>query len=123
MVFSNPPVVLPHARSGRLRGIAVTSQQRVPTAQEYPTVAESGLPGYDAFTWNGLFVPSATPRDVVAKIQSETAAALTNADAKEKLASQGLFVVASTTEQFAEFVKKEIPRWAKVVKDAGVKPQ
>ena len=123
MVFSNLPVVLPHARSGRLRGIAVTSQQRVPTAQEYPTVAESGLPGYDAFTWNGLFVPSATPRDVVAKIQSETAAALTNADAKEKLASQGLFVVASTTEQFAEFVKKEIPRWAKVVKDAGVKPQ
>ena len=123
MVFSNLPVVLPHARSGRLRGLAVTSAQRVPTAQEFPTVTESGLPGYDAFTWNGLFAPAATPRDIIAKLQSETATALTNAEAKEKLASQGLFVVASTTEQFAEFVKQEMLRWAKVVKDANVKPQ
>ena len=123
MVFSNLPVALPHARTGRLRALAVTSAQRVPSAPEYPTVAESGLPGYEAVTWFGLFAPSATPRDIVTKLQSETAISLNNADAREKMASQGLFVVASTPEQFAELIKKEIPRWAKVVKDAGVKPQ
>ncbi len=123
MVFSNLPVALPHARTGRLRGLAVTGAQRVPSAQEYPTVAESGLPGFDAYTWFGLFAPSATPRDIINKLYSETAAGLNNADAKEKMASQGLFVVASTPEQFAEHIRKETPRWAKVVKDSGVKPQ
>ena len=123
MVFSNLPVALPHAKTGRLRALAVTSAQRVPSAPEYPTVAESGLPGYEAVTWFGLFAPSATPRDIVTRLQSETATSLNNADTREKMASQGLFVVASTPEQFAELIKKEIPRWAKVVKDAGVKPQ
>jgi len=123
MVFSNLPVALPHAKTGRLRALAVTSAQRVPSAPEYPTVAESGLPGYEAVTWFGLFAPSAIPRDIVTKLQSETAAALNNADAREKMSGQGLFVVASTPEQFAELIKKETPRWAKVVKDSGVKPQ
>ena len=123
MVFSNLPVAMPHARSGRLRALAVTSPKRVPTANEYPTVAESGLPGYEAETWFGLFAPSATPRDIVNKLYSEIAAALNNADAREKMASQGLFVVASTPEQFAVLIKSEMPRWAKVVKDANIKPQ
>ena len=123
MVFSNLPVAMPHARSGRLRALAVTSPKRVPTANEYPTVAESGLPGYEAETWFGLFAPSATPRDIVNKLYSEIAAALNNADARAKMASQGLFVVASTPEQFAVLIKSEMPRWAKVVKDANIKPQ
>lgn len=123
MVFSNLPVAMPHARSGRLRALAVTSPKRVPTANEYPTVAESGLPGYEAETWFGLFAPSATPRDIVNKLYSEIAAALNNADARAKMASQGLFVVASTPEQFAVLLKSEMPRWAKVVKDANIKPQ
>jgi tripartite-type tricarboxylate transporter receptor subunit TctC len=123
MVFSNLPVVLPHARSGRLRPVAVTTAQRVSTASDIPTVAESGLPGFEAATWFGLVAPAAVPRDIIARLNAESAAALNVPEVKERMAAQGLFVVANSVEQFAELLKSEIPRWAKVVKDAGIKPQ
>lgn len=123
MVFSNLPVALPQAQGGRLRALAVTSPQRVSTAPDIPTAAESGLPGYEANTWFGLFAPAATPREIVIKLNSDAAAALNVAEVRERMAGQGLFVVANTPEQFAEFLKTEIPRWAKVVRDAGIKPQ
>jgi tripartite-type tricarboxylate transporter receptor subunit TctC len=123
LVFSNLPVALPQARGGRLRGIAVTSPQRVSTAPDIPTVAESGLPGFEAATWFGLFAPVATPRDIVVKLNTESVSALNVPEVKDRMAGQGLFVVANTPEQFSAFLKSEIPRWAKVVKDAGVKPQ
>ncbi len=123
MVFSNLPVALPQAQGGRLRALAVTSPQRVSTAPEIPTVAESGLPGYEASTWFGLFAPAATPRDVISKLNAESVSALSVPEVKHRMAAQGLFVVANTPEQFAAFLKTEIPRWAKVVKDSGVKPQ
>ena len=123
MVFSNLPVALPQARGGRLRGLAVTSAQRIPGATEFPTVAESGLPGFEAFTWFGCFAPAGTPREVVAKLNADAVAALNVAEAKEKMAAQGLFVTANAPDPFNEFVKKEIARWTKIVKDAGVKPQ
>ena len=123
MVFSNLPVALPVVRSGRLRALGVTSAQRASNASDIPTVAESGLPGFDASSWFGLFAPSATPREVVNKLAADSARVLTAADAREKLAQQGLFVVASTPEQFAVFLRAEISRWAKVVRDSGVKPE
>jgi tripartite-type tricarboxylate transporter receptor subunit TctC len=123
MVFSNLPVALPQARGGRLRGLAVTSAQRVPGATEFPTVAESGLPGFEAFTWFGCFAPAATPREIITRLNADSAAALNAADVKDKMAAQGLFVTASAPDAFNEFVKKEIARWTKIVKDAGVKPQ
>lgn len=123
LVFSNLPVALPQARAGKLRGIAVTSPRRVATASEFPTVAESGLPGYEAATWFGLLAPAATPRDVIAKLNAESASALNVPEVKDRMAAQGLFVVANSPEQFAAFLKTEIPRWAKVVRDAGIKPQ
>jgi tripartite-type tricarboxylate transporter receptor subunit TctC len=123
MVFSNLPVALPMAQSGKLRGIAVTSAQRVSMARDIPTVAESGLPGYEAFTWFGFFAPGATPREIVTKLNADAVAALNVADAKEKMAAQGLFVTANAPGPFDEFVKKEIVRWGKIVKEAGVKPQ
>jgi len=123
MVFSNLPVALPQAQSGRLRGLAVTSLQRVATAPDIPTAAESGLPGYEANTWFGLFAPANTPREIVSKLNADAKTALSGADVKERMAGQGLFVVANTTEQFADFLKMEIPKWAKIVKEAGVKPQ
>lgn len=123
LVFSNLPVALPHARGGKLRAIAITSPQRVATAPEFPTVAESGLPGYEAATWFGLFAPAATPRDNIVKLNAESVGALNVPEVKDRMAAQGLFVVANTPEQFSAFLKTEIPRWAKVVKDAGVKPQ
>ena len=123
MVFANLPVALPQVRSGRLRGLAVTTAQRVSTAPDIPTAAESGLPGYEAYTWFGFFAPSATPREIVNKLATEAAAGLNTPEAKERMAGIGLFVVANSPDEFAAFVKKEIPRWAKIVKDAGVKPQ
>ena len=123
MVFSNLPVSLPLARTGKLRGLAVTSLERVPTAPDIPTVSESGLRGFEASTWFGLFAPAATSRDIVMKLNTESAAALNIPEVKEKMAMQGLFVVANSPDQFAGLLKKEIPRWAKVVKDSGVKPQ
>lgn len=123
MVFSNLPVVLPLARSGRLRGIAVTSAQRVPTAAEFPTVAESGLPGFEASTWFGCLAPAGTPADIINRLNTEAARALNAPAVKERMAGMGLFVVANKPEEFAELLKQEIPRWAKVVKDSGVKPQ
>ena len=123
MVFSNLPVALPQARGGRLRGLAVTSAQRVPGATEFPTVAESGLPGFEAFTWFGCFAPAATPREIIARLNTDSVAALNAAEVKEKMAAQGLFVTANAPEPFNAFVKKEIARWTKIVKDANVKPQ
>jgi tripartite-type tricarboxylate transporter receptor subunit TctC len=123
MVFSNLPVVLPLARTGRLRGIAVTSAQRVSTAAEFPTVAESGLPGFEANTWFGCLAPAGTPADIINKLNAESARALNAPAVKERMAGMGLFVVANKPEEFAELLRKEIPRWAKVVKDSGVKPQ
>ncbi|MEI8035088.1 MAG: tripartite tricarboxylate transporter substrate binding protein [Betaproteobacteria bacterium] len=123
MVFSNLPIALPQAKSGRLRALAVTSLQRVPSAPEYPTAAESGLPGFDAITWFGLFAPAATSHDIVMKLYTDSAAALSGADIKDRMAIQGLFVVASNPEAFAKFIKIEVARWSKVVKDAKIKPQ
>ena len=121
--FASLPVGLPQARVGKRRGIAVTSAKRVPTALDIPTVAESGLPGFEAFTWFGFFAPGATPREVVAKLNADSAGALNVAEVKEKMVAQGLFVTANAVDPFNEFVKNEIQRWAKIVKDAGVKPQ
>ena len=123
MVFANLPVGLPQAQGGRLRALAVTSATRVATAPEIPTASESGLPGYEAATWFGLFAPVATPRDVITKLNAVAVSALSGADVKERMAAQGLFVVANTPEQFADFLKTEIPKWGKIVKDSGVKPQ
>ena len=123
LMFSNMPVSLPQVKSGRLRVLAVTSAQRVPTLPEVPTIAESGLPGYEAATWFGMFAPSAVPREIIAKLNADAVAGLNTPEVKERMASQGYFVVASGVESFSEFINKEIPRWAKVVKTANITPQ
>lgn len=123
MVFANLPTALPFAQAGKLRALAVSSAQRVSGAPDIPTVAESGLRNYTANSWFGLYAPAGTPHAIVAKLNSESASALNVPDVKDRLAAQGMFVVADTPEQFAAFLKTEIPRWTKVVKDSGVKPQ
>ena len=123
MVFSNLPTVLPMAQGGKLRPLAVTSAQRVASAPEIPTVAESGLPDYIANSWFGLYAPAGTAGEIVTKINTEATSALNIPDVKARLAEQGMYVVANTPEQFAAFLKMEIPRWTKVVKDSGIKPQ
>ncbi len=123
LMFSNLPVSLPQARSGRLRPLAVTSAQRASTVPDIPTIAESGLPGYEAATWFGLFAPTATPREILAKLNTDAVAGLNPPEVRERMANQGYFVIASGAEQFSAFVQQEIPRWAHVVKAANVKPE
>ena len=120
-MFANLPVALPHARSGKLRGVAITSSHRVASAAEFPTVAESGLPGFEVETWFGLLAPAGTPRHIIAKLNAETVRAMNLPDVKDRMAAQGLFVVAGTAEEFGTYLKAEIAKWATVVKDSGAK--
>jgi tripartite-type tricarboxylate transporter receptor subunit TctC len=103
--------------------VGVTSATRVTNAPDVPTIAETGVPGYQAGTWFGLFAPAATPRDVVAKLNADAVAALTPADIKEKIANQGMFVVANAPDEFSRFIKSEYEKWGKVIKDARIKVQ
>lgn len=123
LIFSNLPVVLPHVQSGKLRGVAMTSPQRVAHLPQFPTVAESGLPGYQAGTWFGFFAPAATPREIVAKLSKDAAAVLSPPDVKEKIAQQGMFVVANSPDEFAPFLKAEYEKWGKVIKDGRIKSE
>lgn len=121
LIFSNLPVVLPHVQAGRLRGVGMTSTERVPGLPQYPTIAESGVPGYQAGTWFGLFAPVATPREIVAKLNADAVAALTPPEVKEKILTQGMFVVANTTDEFTQFVRTEYEKWGKVIRDAKLR--
>jgi len=121
MIFDNMPSALPLVKSGELRAIAVTSAQRSPAAPNIPTLAESGLPGFEATSWFALFAPANLPRDVQMKINAETARVLAMPDVKEKLATLGLDPNPGTPEQLAAFQQTELTKWAKVVKESGAK--
>jgi tripartite-type tricarboxylate transporter receptor subunit TctC len=120
-VIGTMPAVIGHVNNKRLRGIAVTSAQRTRLAPEYPTIAESGMPGFDAAIWIGLFGPAAMPRDLVNRVQTDVARLLTPVEAREKLAQQGVEPVANTPDQFSAFLKEELAKWGKVVKEANVR--
>ena len=121
--FSIPtmPGGLPLARAGKLRAIAVTGAQRSPAAPELPTVAEAGVPGYQSANWYGFAAPAKTPRPIIIKLNRELIRIAAAPDVREKLAGVGMEPGTSTPEQFADFVKSEIGKWARVVKTAGIR--
>jgi len=121
LMFSNIVAILPQVESGRLRGIAVTSPARLPTLPDYPTVAESGLPGFTAESWFGLVGPAGVAADVVTRLHTETVRAMSQPDLREKLARQGLFVNTSTPQELIALMQRENEKWAKVVKQAGIR--
>lgn len=122
-MFATAASVMQHMRSGRLRAIAVTSAQRSPSLPELPTVSEAAIAGFEALTWHGIVVPAATPAPVVAKINSELNAALATNELKERLAAQGVEARGGKPDEFASFLRSEIPKWTKVVRDSGAKPE
>ncbi|HKU70345.1 MAG TPA: tripartite tricarboxylate transporter substrate binding protein [Burkholderiales bacterium] len=119
MMFSNLLTAGPQARAGKLRGLAVTSAKRSPQAPELPTIAESGVPGYDITPWYGVLFPAGTPRAIVNRMNHEIGAILTTPEVTERFRSQGIDLVTSTPEEFSALIKSEIPKWRKVVKDSG----
>jgi tripartite-type tricarboxylate transporter receptor subunit TctC len=121
--FTTAPSALPHIKTGRLRALAVTSGARSALAPGLPTVAESGIPGYDASTWYGIIAPAGTPRSVIARLNREIVAALAVPEFKEQLMAAGADPAPNTPEEFAALIKAEIVKWAKVIKLSGAKPE
>lgn len=120
-MFANTLSVLPQVKAGRLRALAISSAKRSAAVPELPTVAESGMPGYESGTWFGLFAPAGTPREIVIRLNGELVRIMATADMKAKLLDQGADPVTGTPEQFRAFVKNELAKWSKVVKTVGIK--
>jgi tripartite-type tricarboxylate transporter receptor subunit TctC len=121
MSFANIVNVLPLAREGKLRALAITSIKRSPLAPDLPTMAESGFPGFEAVPWFGLLAPAGTPKDVLEKLHTETVKALAMPEVRRKFDELGLEPVGNTPAELTAIIKKETPEWAKVIKDAGIK--
>lgn len=123
MSFINAIVVLPHLKSGKLRGIAVTSAQRFSAMPELPTIAESGLAGFEAVGWNGLFAPAGTPREIIQRLNAETVRILKTPEIQEKLVAQGAIVEGTSPEELERFLRVDVERWARTVKASGAKAE
>ena len=121
MSFANIVNVLPLAREGKLRALAITSIKRSALAPDLPTMAESGFPGFEAVPWFGLVAPAGTSKDVLDKLHGETVKALAMPEVRKKFDELGLEPVGNTPAEFAAIIRKETPEWAKVIKDAGIK--
>ena len=122
MMLSPIATVLPLVREGKLRALAVTSLRRSPVVPELPTIAESGYPGFEVTTWFGLLAPARTPATIVRKLHLETVKALAPPDVRARLADLGMEGIGNSPDEFAAIIKSEIPKWAKVIKEAGIKP-
>ena len=121
LIFSNVITVLPQVQAGRLRGIAVTTADRLPTLPQFPTIAESGLPGFAVESWFGLVSTAGTPVEAITRLNTDTVRGMTQPDVRERLATQGLFVKAGTPAELTALMRSEMVKWAKVVKAAGIK--
>lgn len=121
VMWDNLPASMPYIKAGRLRAIAVTTAARYPGLPNVPTIAESGVPGYEASAWFGMVAPASTPREVVARLNTEVNRAVNLADMKERFAQQGAIPAPGTPEQFSALIRTEIAKWGKVVKASGAK--
>ncbi len=121
MLYSSIPSVIQQVRNGQLRAIAVGSAQRLPSLPDIPTLSESGVPGYEAYSWVGLVAPANTPADIVKKIHRDVSEILKDKEVADKLNQQGALPVGDTPEEFAVYIKNEIAKWGKVVREANIK--
>lgn len=120
LTFSQPPVAWPYLKSGRVKALAITSARRSPALPDVPAIAET-LPGYEATSWQGVVAPAGTPRAIVLKLHSQITRALRSPEVAERLAAEGSEAGGNTPEEFAAFIRREIAKWSKVVKEAGIK--
>jgi tripartite-type tricarboxylate transporter receptor subunit TctC len=119
--FISPVVIRDHVRSGKLRGLAVASRERLSNLPDLPTTAEAGFPGVEASGWNGIFVPAGTPPAIINRLQQEIARVLHSKEVEDDAANLGTQAGGEKPEEFAAFVRGEIQKWGKVIKDAGIK--
>ena len=114
---------LPHVKSGRLRCLGTTGAQRAAVLPEYPTVAEAGVPGYEASQWYGVLAPAQTPGEIVKRLHTEVVRILKTPDMRQKLVADGTDPVGSSPDEFARYIRSELAKWGKVARDAGIKPE
>ena len=123
MIFDTITAIQPHVQSGGVRGLAVTTISRSKSHPNLPTIAESGLAGYDANTWGGILAPAGTPKDVVARLNTEINNALVAEDVRAKLFAAGIEIQGGTSQRFADYIKAEVAKWGKVTAEAGIQPE
>jgi tripartite-type tricarboxylate transporter receptor subunit TctC len=121
VIFDNMPSILQHVKGGSLRALAVTTKERVRVTPEIPTIAESGVPGFDVFSWFGFFVPARTPEDIIAKINADTRDALLHPPVKTRFEELGADPKGSTPAELAAFLQSEIDKWGPVIRDAQIR--
>jgi len=119
IMFDTTLSAMPFVRAGKLKALGVTSPQRTPAAPDVPTIAESGLPGYEVFAWNGVFVPASTPKAIVAQLNEEIRKAMQLPQVRDKFSAQGFAASWNTPDQFGVFVRNEVDKWARTVKASG----
>ena len=123
MSFGAVPGVLPYARSGRLRALGVSGATRIAALPELPTIAQAGVPGFEATLWYGVLAPAGTPMPIINRLHATLTRALQSADMKARFVAEGSEPIGSTPQEFQAFIKSEIERWAVVVKASGMKAE
>ncbi len=123
LMFSPSSTVLPHVKSGRLRALAVTTATRLPSLPELPTVAESGLKGYETITWFGFVAPAKTPQGIVTRLNAEIVKVLAAPEVRNQFATQGIETLGGTPDHFARYIRDEIAKWAKAIRLSGAKAE
>jgi tripartite-type tricarboxylate transporter receptor subunit TctC len=121
LMFDNMPSALPHVKANKIRALAVSTLKRSPVAPEIPTVAESGLPGFEVSVWFAVLAPAATPRPIVDRLNQVLVKALQSPDVRERLSSQGAEPIGNTPEEFTAVMKRDLVKWAKVVRDGNIR--
>jgi tripartite-type tricarboxylate transporter receptor subunit TctC len=119
MALAVPATAMPHIKSGKLRALAVSSARRSPLTPELPTISEAGVPGFEGATWYGVVAPARTPPAIVAQLHRDIIGALRTPEVRDRLTSQGLEIVGSAPAEFGQFIRDEIPKWAKAVRVSG----
>jgi tripartite-type tricarboxylate transporter receptor subunit TctC len=122
-MFAPAQTVMGYVRAGRLKALAVTSAQRTETLPDLPTVAESGVPGYEAIGWFGLLAPAATPKAIVAKVSTDVQHVLAQPDVRQKMFELGSDPAGNTPEEFARFIRADQAKWSKLMQATGITPQ
>jgi tripartite-type tricarboxylate transporter receptor subunit TctC len=122
-MIENMPGTMPYVRSGKLRALAITSAQRSPLAPTLPTMAEAGVPGYEMIGWNGIFAAKGTPAEIVARLHAEVAKILRTPEMRERLAALGAEPVGNTPDEFGAFLRAEMARWGRIIKEKGIRSE
>jgi tripartite-type tricarboxylate transporter receptor subunit TctC len=121
LTYSSIPTALPHIRAGKLRALGVGNAKRMPSLPEFPTVAESGLPGYEAYAWGGMLGPAKMPNDIVQRLAKEIIAAVNSKDVTDRMLNEGTVPTPSTPEEFTAYITSELKKWGDVIKAANIK--